>query len=70
MMDELHHIVGLAVDPHRAFAHDNVAPLCTRCHARVETMERDGQSTAKLFKGVGGGEFLEQKNTETDVFVF
>lgn len=47
----VHHIRGLAQDAsHRnATSFDNLAPLCTACHARIEAMERAGRSTAHHF---------------------
>lgn len=44
-----HHIMPLATHPHLAFDLDNLAPLCTRCHAKVERIERNGDATAHLF---------------------
>lgn len=44
-----HHILPLATHPHLAFDLTNLAPLCTRCHSRVEQMERSGISTQHLF---------------------
>lgn len=37
---QVHHIEGLAVAPKKAFNLDNLAPVCTRCHARIERAER------------------------------
>lgn len=44
-----HHILPLATHPHLAYHLANLAPLCTACHARVERIERNGDSTAALF---------------------
>lgn len=44
-----HHIHPLATHPGLAFDLSNLAPLCTRCHSRVEQMERQGKPTAHLF---------------------
>jgi 5-methylcytosine-specific restriction protein A len=52
--EQSHHIVSLAeiyATGQHELAHDlaNLAPLCTRCHARVEQMERKGLETRSLF---------------------
>jgi len=47
--NQVHHVIGLADSPDLAFDQDNLRPLCTRCHARVERMERQGVSTQHLF---------------------
>lgn len=44
-----HHIVPLAERPDLAYDLTNLAPTCTACHAKVERMERAGQSTRHLF---------------------
>lgn len=44
-----HHIKPLRTAPPLALEWDNLAPLCTRCHARIEAMERAGRRTAALF---------------------
>lgn len=44
-----HHILPLVTHPHLAFTMSNIAPLCTRCHSRIEQMERAGQPTCQLF---------------------
>jgi 5-methylcytosine-specific restriction endonuclease McrA len=47
---DVHHVVGLTVDPSRAFDRANCAPLCDPCHGRIEGMERAGQPTQHLFQ--------------------
>ena len=37
---QVHHIVGLRTQPDLAFRMDNLASLCTACHARREAAER------------------------------
>ena len=46
-----HHITSLAVRPDLACVESNCAPLCSRCHAKVEAMERAGKATRQLFEG-------------------
>ena len=46
---QIHHIVPLAVDGSLAFAETNCAPLCTRCHGRIDAMERRGEGAVDLF---------------------
>lgn len=45
-----HHIMPVATHPELARSVENLASLCTRCHARVEAMERAGKATAYLFR--------------------
>jgi 5-methylcytosine-specific restriction endonuclease McrA len=47
--DSVHHIEGVATHPELAFTPSNLASLCSECHARVEALERAGQSTQHLF---------------------
>lgn len=44
-----HHIIPLVERPDLAYDLGNLAPLCTRCHAAIETMERAGKPTRQLF---------------------
>jgi len=46
---QVHHIQGLIVRPDLAFYPDNLAGLCTGCHAKLEAMERANKRTAYLF---------------------
>lgn len=48
-----HHVEPIGQRPDLAFRLENLAPLCTRCHARVERMERSGQPTRHLFAEKG-----------------
>jgi len=45
-----HHILALGTHPHLAYDMDNLAPLCTRCHAAIEAKERNGEATQYIFK--------------------
>ena len=44
-----HHIVPLIEDPAKAYDLDNLASLCSACHAEVERRERKGEQTRHLF---------------------
>jgi 5-methylcytosine-specific restriction endonuclease McrA len=44
-----HHIIPLVERPDLAYDMKNLAPLCTRCHAKLERMEREGKATRGLF---------------------
>jgi 5-methylcytosine-specific restriction protein A len=48
-MAHVHHIEPLSARPDLAYTESNCAPLCTRCHAKIEGMERNGVATANLF---------------------
>ena len=48
---QVHHITSLAARPDLACVESNCAPLCSRCHAKVEAMERAGKATRQLFEG-------------------
>ena len=48
---EVHHIIGLSQRPDLAFDEGNLAPLCARCHARIEAMQSIGEDTRHLFAG-------------------
>lgn len=55
LMHQVHHVVPLAKifaseDHEQAFAWENLASVCTSCHAELSGMERVGQETAHLFK--------------------
>ena len=63
--DDVHHIIGLAVDPSRAYDKTNLVTLCRQCHAEVERIEnRYGDSTF-LFE-VGEYKSLENKQHKTE----
>lgn len=47
--EHVHHIIGIGIAPHLAFAPENLAPLCQPCHRRVEALERKGIATAGMF---------------------
>lgn len=49
LAEQVHHIRPLAEYPDLAYEPSNLASLCTRCHGRIEGMERAGQSTQHLF---------------------
>lgn len=46
---QVHHVEPLAERPDLACDESNCRPLCTRCHSRVERIERSGESTRALF---------------------
>jgi 5-methylcytosine-specific restriction protein A len=48
---QTHHVEAIGARPDLAFRLENLAALCSRCHARVERMERSGQPTRHLFAG-------------------
>lgn len=48
--DQVHHIEPLCRRPDLAFEVDNLAPLCTQCHAAIEGRERRGVDTRGLFE--------------------
>lgn len=45
----IHHVIPLHQRMDLGLTESNCRPLCTRCHNRVEGMERRGESTAELF---------------------
>lgn len=45
------HAVSLQLAPARAYDWENLTPLCTRCDARVGSLERQGKDAASLFAG-------------------
>ncbi len=53
MNEQSHHVLPLASRPDLAYSLDNLAPLCTTCHGKVERLERAGKATAALFAGRG-----------------
>ena len=48
---EVHHIVSVANGYMSALDADNCAALCSRCHQKIERMNRIGSDTKDLFKG-------------------
>lgn len=52
--EHVHHIVGLTTAPSLAYARENLAGVCTRCHSRLEALERAGKATSGLFSKTGG----------------
>lgn len=48
---QVHHIEPVERRPDLALAWDNLAPVCTRCHAACNSVERRGESTEYLFAG-------------------
>lgn len=49
LAEDVHHIAALIDRPDLAFTETNLAPICQRCHALVEAMERQGKPTCQLF---------------------
>jgi len=47
---QVHHIEGLATHFHLRAALINLASICTKCHSKIEIMERQHKNTAYLFK--------------------
>lgn len=45
----VHHIIGVAVAPDLLLEPTNVSPLCISCHARIESLHRNGYDTTKYF---------------------
>lgn len=48
---QVHHLEPVERRPDLALAWDNLAPVCTACHARCNALERRGEATAQLFAG-------------------
>lgn len=48
---QAHHVEPVESRPDLALDWDNLAPVCTRCHAACSSVERRGESTAYLFDG-------------------
>lgn len=48
---QVHHIVGLSQEIGLALSMGNLAGLCTKCHAKIERMERRKEPTQHLFPG-------------------
>lgn len=48
-MNEVHHIQQVATHPELALRWNNLAALCTKCHAKVSMCERRGGDAAALF---------------------
>ena len=51
LADQVHHLEPVERRPDLALAWDNLAPVCTGCHARCNGLERAGKQTAQLFAG-------------------
>lgn len=49
---ESHHIIPVAERPDLAFDLTNLAPLCHRCHGRIDGMEKRGEPTRHLFQNM------------------
>ncbi len=47
---QVHHVKGLTDYPELAFVLENLVPICTYCHARIEKMERANRSTEHYFE--------------------
>lgn len=50
----VHHIRGLERHPELAYVEANTCPVCSKCHAHVESQERAGKPTQHLFKNWQG----------------
>jgi len=48
--NQVHHIKGLSVRYDLRVTESNLATVCTRCHSKVEVLERQNRQTAYLFK--------------------
>lgn len=48
---QVHHLEPVERRPDLALSWDNLAPVCTRCHAACNSVERRVESTAYLFAG-------------------
>ena len=48
---QVHHLEPVESRPDLALDWDNLAPVCTGCHAACNSVERRGESTAYLFAG-------------------
>ena len=48
---QVHHLQPGERRPDLALDWDNLAPVCTRCHAACNSVERRGEPTAYLFAG-------------------
>ena len=46
---QVHHLEPLGQRPDLALEWDNLAPVCTRCHATCNALENRGEPTAPLF---------------------
>lgn len=61
---EVHHIVPLERDDSLAFDRDNVIPLCRRCHAKADALDRvDPVAQVLKMKRALGGARTAQKST-------
>jgi 5-methylcytosine-specific restriction endonuclease McrA len=50
MAEQVHHIVPIIADADQAFDAANCVPLCRRCHAAVEAMERAASLPASTWQ--------------------
>ena len=50
---QVHHIRPVGVWPEGGLRWDNLANLCTKCHAKVSHRERRGEDTTAMFKNLG-----------------
>ena len=48
-VESVHHVKPLKDYPELAFVTGNLRSLCDACHSRIETLEREGKPTQKLF---------------------
>lgn len=46
---QTHHLVPVEKSPELALIWENLAPACTRCHAKCNALERQGEPTEPLF---------------------
>lgn len=47
---QIHHIVPAADDPELFFDENNLAGVCTKCHGRIDAMEKKGMDATHLFQ--------------------
>ncbi len=51
LAQQVHHLQPVERRPDLALDWGNLAPVCTRCHAACNSVERRGESTEYLFAG-------------------
>jgi 5-methylcytosine-specific restriction endonuclease McrA len=49
-VSQTHHILSVDQRPDLAYDWENLAPVCTECHGRLNSMEGKGHDTAPLFE--------------------